>query len=572
MYAGVDYEKILRQAEKEADVILWDGGNNDTSFYASDLEIVVVDPHRPGHELAYFPGEVNLRRADVIVINKVDTAEQRDIETVRQNIKLHNPKAAVFEMACRVSVPEPYLVKGQRVLVVEDGPTLTHGEMPYGAGVVAARQCGAAELVDPRPYAVGSIRGTFERYRHLTNLLPAMGYSAIQRHELEETIRRTPCDLVLIATPIDLARVIKLDQAQSARDLRSRRTHQARPGRNACQVRARARASTGRSRKMNGKDFLSIRDFSPSEIQYLLILGRQVKADPTAYQRGTPAPDPGHDLRETFFAHPGNFRCRHPATGRLFLYLSPAEINLGKRESVYDVAKNLERMVQGIMIRTFSHEVVEQMARYASIPVINGLTDYSHPCQAMADYLTIWEAKGNLEGLKIAFLGDGYNVARSLMFAGAQLGAHVWVATPPGYELDAESVQWARERGAETGGTCTVTNDPEEAAAGADVIYTDVWASMGKEAEAEKRRHIFLPYQVDATLFRRAKRDAIFLHCLPAHRGEEVTNDVIDSPRSLVFQQAENRLHAQKAIMLELMKGEFVRLPGLLEMQELVHA
>jgi len=212
VYAGVDYEKILRRAEREADVILWDGGNNDTPFYVSDLEIVVVDPHRAGHELAYFPGEVNLRRADVIVINKVDTADRHDLETVRQNIKLHNPKAVVFEMACRVSVPEPHLVKGQRVLVVEDGPTLTHGEMPYGAGVVAARQGEAAELVDPRPYAVGSIRGTFERYRHLTNLLPAMGYSAMQKHELEETIRRTPCDLVLIATPIDLARVIKLDK------------------------------------------------------------------------------------------------------------------------------------------------------------------------------------------------------------------------------------------------------------------------------------------------------------------------------------------------------------------------
>jgi predicted GTPase len=212
VYAGVDYEKILRRAEKEADVILWDGGNNDTSFYASDLEIVVVDPHRAGHELLYFPGEVNFRRADAIVINKVDTAYQRDLETVRHNIKLNNPKAAVFEMACRVSVPEPAVVKGQRVLVVEDGPTLTHGEMPYGAGVVAARQYGAAELVDPRPYAVGSIRGTFDRFKHLTNLLPAMGYSALQRHELEETIRRTPCDLVLIATPIDLARVIKLEK------------------------------------------------------------------------------------------------------------------------------------------------------------------------------------------------------------------------------------------------------------------------------------------------------------------------------------------------------------------------
>ena len=176
--------------------------------------------------------------------------------------------------------------------------------------------------------------------------------------------------------------------------------------------------------------------------------------------------------------------------GGFSLYLSPAEINLGKRESVYDVAKNLERMVQGIMIRTFSHEVAEQMARYASIPVINGLTDHSHPCQAMADYFTIWEAKGSLNGLKIAFLGDGDNVARSLMFAGAQLGAHVWLGTPPGYELDADSLVWARARGDETGGTCTVTNDPDEAASGADVIYTDVWASMGKEVEADETASI----------------------------------------------------------------------------------
>ena len=326
---------------------------------------------------------------------------------------------------------------------------------------------------------------------------------------------------------------------------------------------------------MNGnssaKDFLSIRDFSPSDIQYLLTLGRQVKAHPTAYS--------GALRRQTLamiFEKPSlrtrvTFDVGIQQLGGFSLYLSPAEINLGKRESVYDVAKNLERMVQGIMIRTFSHEIVEQMAEFASISIINGLTDYSHPCQAMADYLTIWEAKGHLDGLNVAFVGDGNNVARSLLFAGAQLGAHVWVATPPGYELDAASVAWARERNAETGGTCAVTNDPDEAAAGADVIYTDVWASMGKESEAEGRKHIFLPYQVDATLFRRAKPDAIFLHCLPAHRGDEVTNEVIDSPRSLVFQQAENRLHAQKAIMLELMKGEFVKLPGLVELQELVH-
>ncbi len=212
VYAGVDYERILRQAEQEADVILWDGGNNDTSFYKSDLEIVVADTHRPGHELAYYPGEVNLRRANVVVINKVDTAQQQDVETVRRNIKLPNPKAQVVEMASRVSVANPEVVKGKRVLVVEDGPTLTHGEMPYGAGVVAARKCGAVELIDPRPFAVGSIRSTYQRYTHLTSLLPAMGYSAMQCHELEETIRRTPCDLVVIATPIDLTRVINIDK------------------------------------------------------------------------------------------------------------------------------------------------------------------------------------------------------------------------------------------------------------------------------------------------------------------------------------------------------------------------
>ena len=212
VYAGVDYEKIVRQAEQEADLILWDGGNNDTPFSSSDLEIVVADPHRPGHELGYYPGEVNLRRAQVVVINKVDTAAPHNVEVVRENIRKSNPKATILETACRVSVTSPESIQGRRVLVVEDGPTLTHGEMSYGAGVVAARQCGAAELVDPRPYAVGSIRGTYERYPHLTSLLPAMGYGAVQRHELEETINRVPCDLVLVATPVNLTSILNLNK------------------------------------------------------------------------------------------------------------------------------------------------------------------------------------------------------------------------------------------------------------------------------------------------------------------------------------------------------------------------
>jgi len=212
VYAGVDYEAILRQAEMEGDLILWDGGNNDTPFYASDLEIVVADPHRPGHELGYYPGEVNLRRADVVVINKVDTAAAHNVDVVRDNVRQSNPKAAIIEAACKVSVTAPEQIKGRRVLVVEDGPTLTHGEMPYGAGVVAARQWGAGELMDARPYAVGSIRGTYERFTHLTTLLPAMGYSSIQRHELEETINRVPADLVLVATPVDLGAILRLNK------------------------------------------------------------------------------------------------------------------------------------------------------------------------------------------------------------------------------------------------------------------------------------------------------------------------------------------------------------------------
>lgn len=210
IYSGVDYEAILREAEKEGDIVLWDGGNNDTPFYKSDLEVVVVDPHRPGHELTYYPGNVNLLRADLIIINKVDTADPKNLDIVRANIRKYNPRAKVMETACRVTVTDPEMVKGKRVLVVEDGPTLTHGEMPYGAGVVAARHYGASELIDPRPFAQGSIRGTFEKFTHLSDLLPAMGYSDTQRHELEETINKVPCDLVLIATPIDLARVIKI--------------------------------------------------------------------------------------------------------------------------------------------------------------------------------------------------------------------------------------------------------------------------------------------------------------------------------------------------------------------------
>ncbi|MFQ6074417.1 MAG: cyclic 2,3-diphosphoglycerate synthase, partial [Candidatus Bathyarchaeia archaeon] len=195
VYAGVDYERILREAEKEADIIVWDGGNNDMPFYKPDLHIVVADPHRPGHEIVYHPGETNLRMADVVVINKVDTANPANVQTVRKNVKRLNPKAIIIEAASPITVDKPELIKGRKVLVVEDGPTLTHGNMPYGAGTIAAKRLGATEIVDPRPYAVGSIVKTFEEYPHLGAVLPAIGYGKEQIKELEETINQTPCDV-----------------------------------------------------------------------------------------------------------------------------------------------------------------------------------------------------------------------------------------------------------------------------------------------------------------------------------------------------------------------------------------
>jgi predicted GTPase len=212
VYAGVDYSEILRQAESEADVLVWDGGNNDLPFFRPDLHIVVVDPHRPGHELSYHPGEANLRMADAVVINKEDTASWQDIEAVRQNVLRVNPRARIVDAASPIFVEEPEVVRGRRVLVVEDGPTLTHGEMGYGAGTVAARRFGASELVDPRPYLVGTLRDTFAAYPHLGRVLPAMGYGAQQIRELEETIAAVPADAVVIATPVDLRRLIKIEK------------------------------------------------------------------------------------------------------------------------------------------------------------------------------------------------------------------------------------------------------------------------------------------------------------------------------------------------------------------------
>ena len=302
------------------------------------------------------------------------------------------------------------------------------------------------------------------------------------------------------------------------------------------------------------RDFLSVLDFTTEEILEAFDIAKKMKANRRDYADALKGQALALIFEKPSLRTRTTFDIGIQQLGGYSLYLSPAEISLGKRESVHDVAKNLERMVQGIMIRTFGHEIVVGMAKHAKVPIINGLTDYSHPCQAMADFLTIQEIKGKFEGLKLTYVGDGNNVAHSLMDAGARLGVNVTIACPKGFEPNLIAYQDAVEAAKKTGAKIEVEHDPIKAVKGADAVYTDVWASMGQEAETEARKKIFMPYQINEKLMSNAKADAIFMHCLPAHRGDEVTDGVIDSPNSVVFQEAENRLHAQKAVMYKLMK------------------
>ena len=304
---------------------------------------------------------------------------------------------------------------------------------------------------------------------------------------------------------------------------------------------------------MKHKDFLTLRDWPAADLLDLLFLTRAIKADPAKYSRQLEGKALAVIMEKPSLRTRVSFEVGVRQLGGFAVHLSSQEISLGKREPVRDVAKNLERMVQGIVIRTFGHNIVEEIAKHASIPVINGLTDFAHPCQAMADYLTILETKRKINNIKIAYIGDGNNVAHSLIFGAARFGAHLAVATPAGYEPDADAVKQAMAEAVETGGRIEILRDPAEAAAAADVLYTDVWTSMGQEDENEKRRGDFAGYQVNDEIARLAKPDYVFMHCLPAHRGEEVAASVIDSDHSIVFQQAENRVHAQKAVLLRLM-------------------
>jgi ornithine carbamoyltransferase len=301
-------------------------------------------------------------------------------------------------------------------------------------------------------------------------------------------------------------------------------------------------------------DFLSSRDISGDEIRALYQLAADMKSDRKKYLRSREGATLAMIFEKPSLRTRVTFDVGIQQLGGNGIFLGPSDINLGKRESVYDVAKNLERMVDIIMVRTFAHSICTDLAANADIPVINGLTDLEHPCQALADYFTMQEVKGDLRGKKLAYIGDGNNVAHSLLLTGARLGVNVSVATPGGYAPVSDIVEAARRDAEATGSAIEITDDPAVAVADADAVYTDVWASMGQEAEAAERRNIFLPYQVNGELMKKAKPDAIFLHCLPAHRGDEVTDEVIDSPQSKVFQEAENRLHVQKALMHELLR------------------
>jgi ornithine carbamoyltransferase len=300
-------------------------------------------------------------------------------------------------------------------------------------------------------------------------------------------------------------------------------------------------------------DLLTGAEWNAAHVQELFRLTANVKARPERYKSALAG-----RMLAMIFEKPSlrtrvTFEVGIASMGGNAIFLDHAETHLGERESVPDVGRSLSRWVNGIVARVFSQEALEILAAYATVPVINALSDVYHPCQSLCDFFTLEEKFGAARGLKVAYVGDGNNVCHSLMIAGARVGAHVRIASPEGYDVDPEILAAARQDAALTQGSIELFRAPEEAVAGAQGVYTDVWASMGQESEADARAAIFAPYQVNARLMSHAAPDAVFLHCLPAHRGSEVTDEVMESPRSIVFDQAENRLHVQKAILLMLL-------------------
>ena len=306
--------------------------------------------------------------------------------------------------------------------------------------------------------------------------------------------------------------------------------------------------------KLQGRHFLSMLDFSSEETHTVLDTAAALKAGKTPF-----GPHPLKDKTlAMIFQKPSlrtrvSFEAGMTKLGGHAIYLAPTDISLGKRETTEDIAMVLARYADVIMARVFGHDIVVELAKYSRVPVINGLSDFEHPCQCLADLLTVREAKGDLAGLTLTYLGDGNNVTHSLLLGGTKAGMHVRAGTPPGFEPIPQVMHRAAEIAASTGGSATVMPDPVEASRDADVLYTDVWASMGQEAEADERALVFPAYALDLGKVQVAKPDAIVMHCLPAHRGQEIADDVIDGPRSVVWDQAENRMHTQKALLLRLL-------------------
>jgi len=309
------------------------------------------------------------------------------------------------------------------------------------------------------------------------------------------------------------------------------------------------------------RDLVSIRDLAPREVEAVLELTALMKARPADFRAALA----GKQL-VMFFEKPSlrtrlTFEAGMASLGGVSFFVDQTQSRLDAREKLSDIAHNLERWVDAIVLRTFAHSTVEQMAEYAEIPVVNALSELEHPCQALADYFTLQDRFGDVKKLKLAFIGDGNNVAHSLLLTGASLGSSIRLSTPEGYGPDPQILRDAQEIAHETGATIELFTDPHEAASGVDAIYTDAWTSMGHEHETEQRAGIFQPYQVNEDLMAEAAPHAVFMHCLPAHRGEEVTDPVIDSPQSIVFDQAESRMHVQKAILLLLLGGGMGRFP-----------
>ncbi|OGX68714.1 MAG: ornithine carbamoyltransferase [Paenibacillus sp. RIFOXYA1_FULL_44_5] len=306
---------------------------------------------------------------------------------------------------------------------------------------------------------------------------------------------------------------------------------------------------------LKGRDFLTLDDYTPEEIRYLIDLAIEIKQKQKTGEVYHPLKGKtlGMIFEKSSTRTRVSFEVGMYQLGGHALFLSKNDLQLGRGESIWDTGQVMSRYLDGIMIRTYAHKNVIDLARAATIPVINGLTDLYHPCQALCDYMTVLEHKKQLEGLKVAYIGDGNNMAHSLMMGASKLGMHMTVASPEGYDPDADVLKITKEHAANTGGSVTVYRDAREAVENADVIYTDVWASMGFEAEQQERMQAFRNYQVNEELTKYAKNDYVFLHCLPAHRGEEVSEGVIDGKHSIIYDEAENRLHAQKAVMAAIM-------------------